>query len=108
MKLVCIADLPGPHRPYVILCDRVSHRGIFPLVCVEGIAVFVLCAAYFSRTLGAVDLEHGVLLTVDLGVDAQAEKVLVVVCLRRIISSRVREGKGLGFFFVFFQTLTPG
>ena len=91
MKFVGIADLPGPHRPYVILCDRISHRGVLPLVRVEGIAVFILCAAYFSRTLGAVDLENGVLLAVDLGVDAQAEEVLMVVCLRRNISSSVSD-----------------
>ena len=79
VDLVRVGDFPRPTRTPVVIGHGFRRGGELGLVRIERVAVFVLRAAHFARPSFGVDLEDGVLWTVDVGVDPKAEEMLVVV-----------------------------
>lgn len=81
VDLVLIRHVPRSAAGPIVICHRFGRGGVFLLLGVEGVAVFVLFAADFAGSLLCVNLEDGVLRTVDVGIDPQAEEMLVVVSI---------------------------
>lgn len=79
VQLAGVADLPGAARlGHVIGLGLARGRQLGALV-VEGVAVKVLLAAHGRFAGDRIRHEHRIVGPVDVGVDAQAEKMLVVV-----------------------------
>ena len=74
-----VAHLPGAAGGAVVVCLGLLGGRELGFVRVEGVAVFVFGGANFAGAAGGVDHEDGVVGAVDVGVDAHAEEVLVVV-----------------------------
>lgn len=79
MNLFRVANLPRPARGAVVVCERLAGGVELGLPGAEGVAVVVLGRADGGVGGNGVDHEDGVPWPVDVGVDAQAEEVLVVV-----------------------------
>jgi len=82
VDLVCIADIPSPSCRTLIIRQGFLHFSILCFIGIKGIPVFILGASYWRSAGSRIDLEYGILLTVYLGIETKAEKVLVVVSLR--------------------------
>lgn len=79
VQLVRIRHLPRPTRVPIIITHRLDRVRELRLLGVEGITVGVLRRADSAGARDGIDLEDGVLVAVDLRVDAQTEQVLMVV-----------------------------
>lgn len=88
VDLVGVCDFPGAAGVSVVVGHGLEWCGVFGLFGVEGVAVLVLGAADLAGPTDGVNLEDGVVGPVDHGVDAQAEEMLMVVC----VDSRVNFG----------------
>ena len=81
IKLVLVGHLPRPARHTIII------RGCFPdglvlcLLSVECISIEILFGSDLASALSSIDLEDCVVWPVNVGVDAETEKMLVVVCV---------------------------
>lgn len=74
-----VAHFPGAACGSVVICFRLLWCLELRFQCVERVSVFVFCGADVAFAAGGVDHVDGVVGAVDVGVDAHAEKVLVVV-----------------------------
>lgn len=81
MELVGIADVPCARGAAVIVGYGLIDSGVLRLFCIKRIPIFILRRPDLSWSARRVDLEDGVLLSVDLGIEAETEQVLVVVCI---------------------------
>lgn len=81
VQFVGICHLPCAGGDAVVIADGFLDGGVLGLLGVEGVAVWVLGAADLARALSGVDLENSVVGPVDVGVDAEAEEMLVIVCV---------------------------
>lgn len=79
IDLVRVRHFPRPACRTIVISHRFRGCGILFLVREERVAVFILCAPYFTGPLSCVDLEDCVLGAVDVWVDAQAEEMLMVM-----------------------------
>ena len=76
-----ITHLPRPTHAPIVIAHTLQGRPEFRLVRIKRIPVLILLAADLPRTLTSIDLKDGVVGPVDVGVDAQAEKVLMIMCV---------------------------
>ena len=81
VEFVRVGHFPGSAGATVVIGHGFRRGGVFLLVGVECVAVFVLGAAYFAGSCSGIYLEDCVVRTVDVGVYPKAEKMLVVVCV---------------------------
>lgn len=79
VELVRVAHVPSPRSNTIVVTNCFLNSSVLCSLGVEGISVKVLLAAYLTRTLSSVDLEDCVIWAVDIGVDSQTEKMLVIV-----------------------------
>ena len=81
IQLVRISHLPGSRSDAVIIADRLLDFGVLGLLGKEGVSIEILLAANFTSPLDGIDLEDGVVGTVNIGVNSETEEMLVVVCV---------------------------
>lgn len=81
VDLVGIGDIPGAACDSVVVGHCFRRRGVLRSVGVEGVSVFVLRAAYLARSWPSVNLEDGIVGTVDVRVDTKTQEVFVIVCV---------------------------
>ena len=81
IDLALVAHIPRPARCAVVIRRSQLRCAELCLLCVKRISVLVLCASHLAVSTRGVDHEDGVVRPVDVRVDAQAEKVLVIVCV---------------------------
>ena len=79
IDLVLIRNLPRPARAAVVVCHGLRRRRVSGPLRRKGVAVLVLRRSDGSGRGSSIDLEDGVVRSVDVGVDTHAEQVLVVV-----------------------------
>ena len=79
MKLVGVGHLPCPAGSAVVVGHGFFGRGVLGLVGVKRISVLVLGTTNFTGALPGIDLEDGVLGSIDIGIDPHAEEMLMVV-----------------------------
>lgn len=79
VQLVLIAHLPCPAGRAIVVALRLLWRLESSLLCIESVAVFILCAANFAWTACGIDLEDGIIRAIDIRIDSETEKMLVVV-----------------------------
>lgn len=79
IDLVLVRHIPGPTRDSIVIALGLLRSGEFRLLGIEGIAIFVLSAAYCARTHLSVNLEDGVVWSIDIRVESQTEQMLMVV-----------------------------
>ena len=73
VDLVRVGHLPGTASIAVIVTPGLASGRQFCLLSVEGIAVEILLAADFARTHCCIDLEDGVVGSINVWIDTQAE-----------------------------------
>ena len=88
VQFVLVRQVPRARGGAVIVGHGFQRSRVFGLLGVEGVAVEILDGAEFAGAGGGVDLEDGVVGSVDVGVHAQTEEMLVVVG----VDSRVHFG----------------
>lgn len=81
MQLVRVADVPGADGAAVVVGHSLAGGRELGALGEEGVSVLVPCAPDWLVGCHGVDHEDGVLGTVDVGIDSEAEEVLVVVCI---------------------------
>ena len=82
IDFVRVAHLPCPRaRSIVVATSPPLGWYNLRLLGVESIAVFVLLAADLSSALRGIYLEDCVVWSIDVGVNSEAEQMLVVVCV---------------------------
>jgi len=81
IELVHVAHIPCSRSDSVVVADSLFHSAELRSVGEKCVSVWVLLAANFTRTLSSIDLENGVVWSVDVGVDSQTEEMLMVVCV---------------------------
>lgn len=79
IQLAGIAHLPRPAGTTVVITHASTLRGELGLLGVESVAISVAFTTDLAFTLHRVDLKDSVRWTVNVGVEAETEKVLVVV-----------------------------
>lgn len=79
VELVGVDHVPGAGGDAVVVADGFVDGFVFGLVGVEGVAVGVFGGADGAGAGGGVGLDDGVVGAVDVGVDAEAEEVLMIV-----------------------------
>lgn len=79
IQLIRVRHLPRPATRAIIVRHRLRGRRILLLLGVERIPIFVLLAPDLSFPSHGIDLEDGVLRSVNVGVDTHAEEMLMVV-----------------------------
>lgn len=79
VQFVLVAHLPSSRGRSVVVGHGLDGVRILLLLRVEGVAVEVLFGSDFARTLSRVDLEDGVVRSVDVRVNSQTEQMLVIV-----------------------------
>ena len=88
VDLICIGHVPRAAGAAIIVCYCLLRGGILGLVGIESIAVLVLCAPNLTRSTGSIDLEDGVVGSVDIGINTHAEEMLVIVGIDAWINFR--------------------
>jgi hypothetical protein len=73
VDLALVRHVPRPACGAVVVCGRLLGVAELRLLCVERVAVLVLCASDLAVAARCVDHEHGVVGAVDVRVDAQTE-----------------------------------
>ena len=81
VEFVSVCDIPSPAGASVVVGHGLFRSVIFRFVRIKCVSIAVFCAAYRAGASPGVDLEDGVLGTVDVRVHAQTEKMLMVVCV---------------------------
>lgn len=79
VDFVLVRHVPSPTRDSIVIALGLLGCGEFRLLCIEGIAIFVLSAAYCARTHLSINLEDGVVWSIDIRVESQTEQMLMVV-----------------------------
>jgi len=104
IEIVGVGQIPASTRVAVVVGDALLDGGVFGLLGVEGVAVEVLFATDLALTGSGIDLEDCVVVTVDVGVEAETKEVLMVVCVD-LEGGLFRVGLG---HFARVKPLTPG
>lgn len=79
MQLVFVAHVPCPGALSIIVGHRLDWVCVSRLLGVEGVAMLVLGRTHFTRSLGCIDLKDSIVGTINIGIDPQAEKMLMIV-----------------------------
>lgn len=79
VELVGVAHVPSPRSNTIVVTNCLLNSRVLCSLGVEGISVKVLLAAHLTWTLRSIDLEDRVIWAVDIGVDPQTEKMLMIV-----------------------------
>lgn len=69
MEFVLVGDIPRPGGATLVVGSGLRSGGVLCLLGVEGVAVEVFSRADFASAASGVDLEDGVLLAVDIGIN---------------------------------------
>ena len=78
---VRISHLPRPTRAAVVITHALLRCHELGLARIKCISIFVFLAANFSRSWSGIDLEYCVVRPINVGIHAQAEEMLVIVCV---------------------------
>ena len=81
IDLVGVGHVPCSGSDTIIVADCLLDSCILRLLGKERVAVWILGAPNFTRALSGIDLEDGVIRSIDIGVDSKTEEMLVVVCV---------------------------
>ncbi len=81
VDFIGIGHFPCSARAAVVIGHCFHWGGVFLLIGIEGVAIFVLGATHLTGPLPGIDLEYGVIRAIDIGVYTQAEEMLMVMCV---------------------------
>jgi hypothetical protein len=79
VELVRVDHVPSPGSDTIVVTNRLLNSRVLCSLGVEGISVKVLLAAHLTCALRSVDLVDCVVWTINIGVDPQTEKMLMIV-----------------------------
>ncbi len=79
VELVRVDHVPGSRSNAIVVTNRLLNCRVLCSLRIKGISVKVLLAAYLTCTLRSVDLEDRVVWAVNIGIDPQTEKMLMIV-----------------------------
>ena len=88
VDFIRVCNIPRPTAHAIIIRHRLLRCRVFRLLRVECITVFILCTPNRSIRGASIDLENGVQGPIDIGIDAHAEDMLVVMCVDAGINFR--------------------
>lgn len=88
VELVGVDHVPSPRSNTIVVTDCLLNSRVLCSLGVEGISIKVLLAAHLTCTLRSVDLVDRVIWPIDIGVDPQTEKMLMIVSVDSGINFR--------------------
>lgn len=81
MSLVRVAYVPGSNCSAIVVCHRCSRGGELGALGIKRVAVLVPRTAYGLTRCYSINHEDGVLGAINIWINAEAEQVLVIVCV---------------------------
>jgi len=79
VQFVDVGNFPSSPRVTIVVHDSLLGRGVLDLLGIEGISILIFQAADLARTPSRIYLEDSVIRAIYICVDAETEKVLVIM-----------------------------